>query len=182
MKRNMTLTTTGQYANGYGFVAASPALGRRDISSLIDLPTDGRSQGRETQIDPHGWRHTLILTGHLDRRSAAELQDELECLHQEGVTALTLDLRQLDGIDSPGATVIADQGALFKKEGRTFAVIPGGLLRQGLLAQARLKNLLVNTSNDGFVPRFANQHIPEDLPSPATTMTKHLAHVAAEGA
>jgi ABC-type transporter Mla MlaB component len=181
MKRNMTLTTTGQYASGYGFVAAAPALGRQDINSLIDLPMDGTAQPQATQVDPHGWRHTLILTGSLDRRSAVELQDELESLHQEGVTALTLDLRQLDGIDSPGANLIAGQGARFKKEGRSFAVIPGGLLRQGLLAQARLKHLLVNASNDGFVPRFANQHVPEDLPAPSTTMTKHLAPGAAEG-
>jgi hypothetical protein len=41
------------------------------------------------------WRHELTLTGTLDHRSAAELEEEIECLCQEGVTILTLDLRQL---------------------------------------------------------------------------------------
>ena len=41
------------------------------------------------------WRHKLILTGKLDHRSAPELEEEIECLCQEGVTILTLDLRQL---------------------------------------------------------------------------------------
>src|SRR5580658_1323607 len=53
------------------------------------------------------WRHKLILTGSLDHRTVVELEDEIECLCEEGVTILTLDLRQLGAIDSIGAKRIA---------------------------------------------------------------------------
>jgi hypothetical protein len=87
------------------------------------------------------------------------LEDEIECLREEGVTALTLDLRRLDDIDSPGEQVIATEGALFKEGGRSFAVIPGGLV----------------ASSDRFIPRFANRHVRGDLLVRSTRMTKHLA-------
>jgi ABC-type transporter Mla MlaB component len=150
------------------------------MDSLVDLPVDESAQAQATQVDTRGWRHTLILTGSLDHSSAVELQDELESLRQEGVAALTVDLRQLDGIDSPGAQVIASEGALFKQGGRGFAVIPGTLLGQGLLAQGRLKHLLVNASHEGFVPRFAKSGVAGEHVEPSTTMTKHLAPDSAE--
>jgi ABC-type transporter Mla MlaB component len=173
MKRHLTLTTTSQYASGYGQVAAASAL---------DLPVVGTARGPSTRVEPPGWRHTLILTGRLDHRSAAELEDEIDCLRQEGVTALTLDLRGLDEIDSLGTQLVARQRALFGDEGRSFTVIPGGLLRQGLWARARVRNLLANASNEGFVPRFANPQVPGSLRDRSTTMTKHLVPQTAEAA
>ncbi len=177
MEPDMTLTTTSRYASGYGQLATAPALGRREMDSLIDLPADEMAHARATQVDPRGWRHTLTLTGRLDRDSAADLQDELESLRQEGVTALTLDLRQLDGIDSPGAQIIAMQGALFREGGRSFGVIPGSLLGQRHLAKERLKHLVVDGSHEAFVPRFAGEE-----PAPSTRMTKHLTPDSSEEA
>lgn len=163
MKRHLTLTTTSQYASRHVPAAAESAVGRLDSDSYITLSVDGT-----------GWRHTLILTGRLDYFSAAELEDEIECLRQEGVTALTLDLRQLDGIDSRGAQVIAFQSALFKQGGRRFTVIPGALLRHGLLAQARVRSLAANASGERIVRRFSNPRAQGILPARSTTMMKHL--------
>jgi anti-anti-sigma factor len=67
----------------------------------------------------------LILTGKLDLQTASELEEEIECLCQEGVTTLTLDLRQLNEIDFTGARTIAFRSALCKRRGHDFAVIPG---------------------------------------------------------
>jgi hypothetical protein len=110
----------------------------------------------------------------LDYCSTAELEDEIECLRQEGVTALTLDLRQLDGIDSPGAQVIAFQGALFEERGRRFAVIPGKLVKRALSANAYAKKLLVRTAGERNMPRFASVPVEQDDPTRSTTMIKHL--------
>ena len=52
---------------------------------------------------PPVWRHTLILTGRLGTGSTPELQEEIECLCQEGVTSVVLDLRRLDSIEPVGA-------------------------------------------------------------------------------
>jgi hypothetical protein len=182
MNRHLTLTTTGQYASGYGQIAAASALGRAGSDSLMDLPVEAKAQAQRTLLDPPGWRHTLILTGRLDSRSAAELEDEIECLRQEGVTALTLDLRRVDDIDSPGAQLIATKRVLFHEEGRSFAVISGGLLRLGLLARARVRNRVANASHEGFAPRFANPHVPGNFPDRSTRMTKHLVPHSVEGA
>ncbi len=87
----------------------------------------GRVSARSRLQLAHGraWRHTLILTGKLDLQSASELEEEIECLCQEGVTTLTLDLRQLNAIDFTGARTIAFRSALCKRRGHDFAVISG---------------------------------------------------------
>jgi len=182
MKRHMTLTTTSQHASGYGQIAAASAIGRPASDRLIDLPFGGTARAEEAQPNPPGWMHTLILVGSLDDRSGAELEDEIECLRQEGVTALRLDLRRLDEIDSPGAHLIATQGAHFEEGGRSFAVIPPGLLGPGVLAQAPARDLLVHASPEGFVPRFASPNVPGNLPDRLTTTIKHLVPPSAEGA
>jgi ABC-type transporter Mla MlaB component len=182
MKRHLTLTTTSQYASGHGQIAEASAIGLQASDRLIDLPFGGTAYAEEAQPHPPGWRHTLILVGSLDDGSAAELEDEIECLREEGVTALTLDLRRLDEIDSPGAHLIATQGAHFEEGGRSFAVIPPGLLGQGLLAQVPVGDLLVHASPEGFVPRFASPHVPGDVPDRSTTTIKELVPQSAEGA
>jgi hypothetical protein len=69
------------------------------------------------------WSHTLILTGRLDEDSAHELEDEIECLREEGVSSLTLDLRRLDAVHESAMEIIASQGASFRSGGRRFAVL-----------------------------------------------------------
>src|SRR5664280_289902 len=71
------------------------------------------------------WTHTLILTGELNHRTAHVLEAEIERLCKEGVTGITLDLRDLTHIDSIGVAVIAFRCGLCKRRGYDFAVIPG---------------------------------------------------------
>jgi anti-anti-sigma factor len=69
--------------------------------------------------------HTLIPTGVLDRRSAHALEAEIERLCEEGVSGITLDLRQLTYIDSIGVAVIAFRCRLCLRRGYEFSLIRG---------------------------------------------------------
>jgi anti-sigma B factor antagonist len=69
--------------------------------------------------------HRLILTGGLTHSSAHTLEVEIERLFEEGVTGITLDLRQLTYIDSIGVGVIAFRCRLCRRQGHSFALIPG---------------------------------------------------------
>jgi anti-anti-sigma factor len=110
---------------------------------------DRAGGARAVQAGPHltlasapVWRHKLILTGRLDHRTVVELEDEIECLCEEGVTSLTLDLRQLDAIDSAGARAIACRGAACRRRGRDFAVVPDSPVVHRALAEAGAESLL----------------------------------------
>jgi anti-anti-sigma factor len=71
------------------------------------------------------WMHTLILTGELTHGSAHMLEVEIERLFEEGVTSITLDLRQLTHIDPLGVGVIAFRCRLCKRQGHGISLIPG---------------------------------------------------------
>jgi anti-anti-sigma factor len=86
--------------------------------------------------------HTLVLTGELDHRSAHALEAEIERLCKEGVTGITLDLRELAYIDSIGVAVIAFRYRLCKRRGYDLAVIPGSRLIHRAFEQAGVKDLL----------------------------------------
>jgi len=86
--------------------------------------------------------HTLILTGELDRRSAPALEAEIERLCEEGVTGITLDLRELTYIDSIGVAVIAFRCGLCKRRGYEFSLIPGSRFVQRAFEQAGVTDLL----------------------------------------
>jgi anti-anti-sigma factor len=90
------------------------------------------------------WKHTLILTGALEHHSAHELEAEIERLCDEGVTSITLDLRELTYIDSIGVAVIAFRSGLCKRRGYDFAVIPGSPLIHRAFEQAGVSNLLTS--------------------------------------
>jgi anti-anti-sigma factor len=80
--------------------------------------------------------HTLILIGELDHRSAHALEAEIDRLCEEGVTGITLDLRELTYIDSIGVAVIAFRSGLCKRRGYDFALIPGSRLIQRAFEQS----------------------------------------------
>jgi anti-anti-sigma factor len=82
------------------------------------------------------WMHTLILTGELTHRSAHTLEVEIERLFADGVTAITLDLRQLTHIDPIGVAVIVFRCRLCKRQGHGFVLIPGSRLVQHAFAEA----------------------------------------------
>jgi anti-anti-sigma factor len=105
-------------------------------------PTPPASEPAPTLTSVGVWKHTLILTGALDHRSAHKLEAEIERLCEEGVTSITLDLRELTYMDSIGVAVIAFRCGLCKRRGYDFAVIPGSRLIQRAFEQAGVTNLL----------------------------------------
>jgi anti-anti-sigma factor len=70
-------------------------------------------------------RHTLVLTGELNQRTAHALEAEIERLCDEQVSEITLDLRELERIDPTGVAVIAFRAGLCKRRGFEFHVIAG---------------------------------------------------------
>ena len=87
-------------------------------------------------------QHTLILTGELDRGSARTLEGEIERLCEEGVTGITLDLRELTYIDSIGVAVIVFRCGLCQRRGYEFALIPGSRFIHRAFEQAGVTELL----------------------------------------
>jgi anti-anti-sigma factor len=94
------------------------------------------------------WTHTLVLTGELNHRSAHALEAEIERLCQEGVTGITLDLRELTYIDSIGVAVIAFRCGLCERRGYDFALIPGSRLIHRAFEQAGVADLLPFQEDD----------------------------------
>jgi anti-anti-sigma factor len=105
-----------------------------DGSAALDGDTafDRNRRAWPTRNQPHPlaesvsiWIHTLILAGELTHRSVHTLEVEIERLFEEGVTSITLDLRQLTHIDQIGVAVIAFRCRLCKRQGHGCVLIPG---------------------------------------------------------
>jgi anti-sigma B factor antagonist len=86
--------------------------------------------------------HTLKLTGELHLRSAPILEEELERLCEDGITNITLDLRELSYIDSIGMAVIAFRCGLCRRRGYDVRVIAGSPLVHRALEQAGVAGLM----------------------------------------
>jgi anti-anti-sigma factor len=104
-----------------------------EVDSRTERPPSERSLAL-VSVSP--WTHTIVLTGELNHRSAYTLEVEIERLCEEGVTGLTLDLRELTQIDSVGVAVIAFRRGLCERRGYDFAVIPGPESIRRVFAQA----------------------------------------------
>ena len=156
MNHHLTLSTASQYARNQDDEVEAVADRTRASEGEASLSVAAHARPHLTLASTPVWRHKLILTGKLDYRSAPELEEEIECLCQEGVTILTLDLRQLDAIDSTGATVIAFRGAACKRRGHDFAVIPGSRIIHRALAEAGATDLLTLDPNESVVRRFSS--------------------------
>ncbi len=113
--------------------------------------------GRKATLGPAGVNrrtHTLVLTGELDRSSAHTLEAAIERLCEEGVTGITLDLRELTYIDSIGVSVIAFRCNLCRKRGFDFALIPGSRLIHRAFEQAGVTELLPFEDQGVSTPRL----------------------------
>jgi anti-anti-sigma factor len=88
------------------------------------------------------WNHRLVLTGELTHRSAHALEVEIERLCEEGVTDITLDLRDLTSIDPVGVAVIAFRCGLCEKRGYGFRLIRGPQAVQVAFQRAGLLEML----------------------------------------
>ena len=88
------------------------------------------------------WTHTLVLTGELDHRSAHALEAEIERLCEEGVTGISLDLRELTYIDSIGVAVIVFRCGHCRRRGFDFTLIPGSPEVQSAFERAGVSDAL----------------------------------------
>lgn len=170
MKLHLTLSTASQYARNQGDETEAVAARAHASSIQTNPPEAVHARPRLTLVSAPIWRHKLILTGKLDHRSAPELEEEIECLCQEGVTTLTLDLRQLQEIDSAGVTAIAFHGAACKRQGHDFAVITGSRVTHRALAEAGAAELLRSEPNESV----ATNSSEGSLSDRSTTMIKNF--------
>jgi ABC-type transporter Mla MlaB component len=164
MKRHLTLSTMSQHALNHGDTAeaVTDRTPASDSQTRLSETADARPQ--LTLASELVWRHKLILTGKLDHLSAPELEEEIECLCEEGVTTLTLDLRQLDTIDSTGVTSIARRGTVCKMRGPRFTSHPpcvGRGWRYGL-ADARSKRKCRSSFSKSFHGRLGRAPVDND--------------------
>jgi anti-anti-sigma factor len=154
MKRHLTLSTVSQHGLDRGDIAGAVTDRVSAGDGQTSLSETAHARPQFTLASEPVWRHKLILTGKLDHCSAPELEEEIECLCEEGVTTLTLDLGQLDEIDSTGVTAIARRGAVCKMRGRDVAVIPGSPVVYSALAEAGATDLLTPDPSASLVQRY----------------------------
>jgi anti-anti-sigma factor len=69
--------------------------------------------------------HRLVLVGRLDSASTYRLEAEIERLCEAGISAITLDLSELSGIDGAGVAVIAFRAKWCRRHGCELVLIPG---------------------------------------------------------
>jgi anti-anti-sigma factor len=174
MKRHLTLSIAGQHALDRGDTAEAitdrtPAGDRQST-----LSEAAHTRPQLTLASELVWRHKLLLTGKLDHCSASELEEEIECLCEEGVTTLTLDLRHLDAIDPTGATTIARRGAICKMRGHDFTVVAGSRTIRRVLAEAGATDLLTPDQNASVVRRFPSRSADDSATYRSTMMIKSL--------
>lgn len=170
MKRHLTVSAMSQHALNHGDTAEAVANRAPAGDGQTSLSETTHARPQLTLASEPVWRHKLILTGKLDRRSAPELEEEIECLCEEGVTTLTLDLGRLDAIDSTGAAAIAHRGAVCKMRGHDFAVIPGSGVIHRALAETGATDLLM-PDPDASVVRSLPSHSSDDSGAYRSTAT-----------
>jgi anti-anti-sigma factor len=132
MERHLT-TSTGSITTTRNDGTTEIGVIRADAAFNRDTASDGSGRGASpVRNQPHPLAesvsvriHTLILTGELSYDSAHTLEVEIERLFEEGVTTITLDLRQLTYIDEIGVGVIAFRSRLCRRQGHGFLLIPG---------------------------------------------------------
>ena len=121
---------------------ATPNLASRTALNANTRTHAGALKPRSAGNGAGTWAHTLVLTGELTRRSAHALEVEIEDLCAKGVTAITLDLRQLTHIDSVGVAVISFRCGLCERRGCGFSLVPGPRFVQRAFEQAGVVDLL----------------------------------------
>jgi anti-anti-sigma factor len=153
MKGHLTSSRIGRDAPKAG---SQDSGSRGNASSLprtpfVPGPAARRRNQRDTAITSVGvWSHTIVLTGALTHRTAHELEVEIEQRCADGVTAITLDLRELTYIDPIGVAVIAFRSRLCKRRGYDFAVVAGSPMMRRAFAQAGVGSLLDEVGEPGL--------------------------------
>ena len=151
MKRDLTVTKAGPPTNG-------------SSTGFSEVP---RAWVQAARSAPSAWRHTLILTGSLNTSSAPDLQEEIECLYQEGVTSVVLDLRQLDVIELGAVQTVASLSALYKRRGIAVAAIGGCASVHHALIEAE-------TTSERIASRRFSRYLDDAVPARSTEVVKVL--------
>ena len=142
MERHLTMSTASIDTQTSGGGSGTRA-GRTDSTfARHTRPQPLRNAPGSVSRSEGAWAHTLILTGALTHLSARTLEVEIERLCEQGVTDITLDLRQLTHIDSIGVAVIAFRCGLCRRQGYGFTLIPGARLVHRAFEQAGVLDLL----------------------------------------
>jgi anti-anti-sigma factor len=153
MKRHRTASAVRVGTRNEGGAVGSVANRMHTALNQATRTQPASSKPRLALASVSVWTHTLILTGELDHRSAHVLEAEIERICEEGVTGITLDLRELTYIDSIGVTVIAFRCDLCKRRGYDIAVLPGSRFIHHALEQAGVTDLLPFQGDGVAAPR-----------------------------
>jgi anti-anti-sigma factor len=153
MKRHLTASAVGIGTRNEGAAVKRVATRTHTASNEYSRTQPALSEPRLALASANTWTHTLIPTGELSHRTAHALEAEIERLCEEGVTGITLDLRELTRIDSTGVAVIAFRAGLCKRRGYEFALIPGSRSIHRAFEQAGVADLLQFQEDDVAAPR-----------------------------
>ncbi len=155
MKRQMTASTVGVTGRDEG--KPRPVASRTGPATSREPRTRPSGERRLVLASSKNWMHTLIPTGELSHATAPALEAEIERLCEEGVTSLTLDLRELRKIDSTGVAVIAFRAGLCRRRGHEFTLIAGSRAVHHAFEQAGIADAL---------PFQTDQPAPDAAPQP----------------
>jgi anti-anti-sigma factor len=149
MKRHLTTSAAGSETGRVGGSGGAVANRTHTALKANGRTRSGVGEPRLVLASTSVWTHTLVLTGELDHRSAHALEAEIERLCEEGVTGITLDLRELTYIDSIGVAVIVFRCGHCRRRGFEFMLVPGPELVQGAFEQAGVIDSLPFQQPDG---------------------------------
>jgi anti-anti-sigma factor len=142
MERHLTTSTVSIGRQKRGAAAANAATRPSPIFDKSTRTQAARTEAGAVSRSMSVWTHTLVLTGELTHRTARTLEAEIERLCDEGVSGITLDLRQLEHVDSIGVAVVAFRSGLCQRQGRAFALIAGPRSIQRMFEQAGVTDVL----------------------------------------
>jgi anti-anti-sigma factor len=125
MKRQPTASAAGIDGRTDGRLAGRVTHQSRTAFDRYTRRTHAPGKPRLKLASSTTWTHTVIPAGELNHHSVNALETELERLCEEGVTGITVDLRELTYIDTTGVAVIAFCSGLYKRRGYEFKLIPG---------------------------------------------------------
>lgn len=125
-----------------GGAVGPAAKGRHSASKRSPRAQSASEQPRPPLAAVNARTHTLVLTGELNHSSAPALEAEIDRLCDEGVTGITLDLRELTRIDSTGVRVVAFRSRLCKRRGYDFSLIAGSRIIRRALEQAGVSDVV----------------------------------------
>ena len=162
-RHHMTMAAGVHAGTGEDVVGSVATQGRAAFNNTTERSEPKLERAGFVAPDVGLRMHTLVLTGSLDRSSVHTLEAEIERLCEEGVTGITLDLRQLDDIDAFGVAVIAFRCGLCRRRGYDFALIRGSRATQRAFEKAGVSELLP----------FDDERAPAQ-PPPVLALEPHL--------